>query len=101
MRAPVMEANEKSARLELRSTPEQKSMIERAASLMGESVTSFVLSTVLRDARRVIHEHSVTELSLDDWARFTAILESDEMPTPALTEAAKAYRKRVRTSDGF
>lgn len=96
-----MEAAEKSARLELRSTPEQKSMIERAASLMGESVTSFVLSTVLRDARRVIHEHSITELSLGDWARFTAILESDGKPAPALIEAVQAYRDRVRSSDGF
>lgn len=101
MRTPVMEATEKSARLELRSTPEQKSMIERAASLMGESVTSFVLSTVLRDARRVIHEHNVTVLSLADWSRFIAILESDEEPAPALTEAVKKYREQVISSDGF
>jgi len=96
-----MEATEKSARLELRSTAEQKAMIERAAALTGQSITSFILSTVLRDSRRVIREQSFTELSIDDWARFVAIIESDKEPSKALARAASEYRDRVLSSDGL
>jgi len=95
------EAAPKDARLELRSTLIQKAIIERAASLLGESVTSFVLSTVLRDAVKVINEHQVTELSLRDWARFEAIVEDDEEPNTHLTDSMKLYRRKVARSDGL
>lgn len=89
----------KTARLEIRATPIQKEMIERAASFLGESVTSFVLSTALRDAAKIVHEHRVTELSVRDWARFEAILEEDEEPKTALRKAAKRYKDQVVRSD--
>lgn len=91
----------KRARLELRSTDQQKAVIERAASILGESVTSFVLSTVLRDARRVIRDHSVTDLSVEDWTRFSTLLTADQEPSDALTQAARRYGSGVETSDGL
>ncbi|HUF08414.1 MAG TPA: DUF1778 domain-containing protein [Rhodothermales bacterium] len=91
----------KDARLELRSTLTQKTIIERAASLLGESVTSFVLSTVLRDAVKVINEHQVTELSLRDWSRFEVIVGDDAEPNTHLTESMKLYRRKVARSDGL
>ena len=91
----------KIARLEIRSTPTQKSVIERAASLLGESVSSFVLSTALRDAVRIIHDHQVTELSVRDWASFEAILEEDLEPSTHLKEASRQYKTRVAQPDDF
>jgi uncharacterized protein (DUF1778 family) len=90
----------KTARLEVRSTPTQKSIIEKAASLLGESVTSFVLATALKDAIRVIHDYQITELSLTDWARFEAILEVDVEPAANLQDALKQYEAQVVHSDG-
>ena len=89
----------KTARLEFRSTAEQKAIIERAAALLGESVTSFVLSTVLKDAVKVIHDHQVTELSIRDWDRFVAIMEEDVEPNAHLKDALKRYREQVTHSD--
>ena len=91
----------KNARLELRSTQDQKTIIEKAASLMGQSVTSFMLSNVLKDAMEVIRKHQVTELSLNDWACFNAVIEAGAEPNAALIDAAKNYRKKVLNSDGF
>lgn len=91
----------KKARLEFRSTITQKALIERAASLLGESLTSFVLSTALRDAVKVIQDHQITELSLRDWLRFEAILDADEAPTRHLTDAMKRYREQVAQSSGL
>ncbi len=98
---PLDSESAKTARLEFRSTRTQKTIIESAASLLGESVTSFVLSTVLRDAVKVIREHQVTELSLRDWARFEAILENDEEPNRQLATARHRYEQGVVRSDGL
>jgi uncharacterized protein (DUF1778 family) len=89
----------KSARLESRSTRTQKSIIEKAAALLGESLSSFMLSTAMRDALQVIRDHHVTELSLEDWDRFSEILESDSNPNRELTAAKKLHRKHVVTSN--
>jgi uncharacterized protein (DUF1778 family) len=92
---------QKNARLELRSTHDQKVLIEKAASLMGQSVTSFVLSNVLKDAMEVITKHQITELSLNDWTRFNTVREADLEPNEALVEAMKNHKNRVLNSDGF
>ena len=98
-RAPD-ESSQKDARIELRSTQSQKEMIERAASLMGESVTSYVLSAALEDASKVIHDREFTELSLADWNRFNALVNASPEPTEDLADALKAYRTGVVRSDG-
>lgn len=85
----------KSARMELRATEYQKTVIEMAASLVGESVTSYVLSQALEDAHRIIRENHVTELSLADWERFSALMADDAAPNRNLENALKAYREQV------
>jgi uncharacterized protein (DUF1778 family) len=94
-----MKSIEKPARLQFRLTAAQKQTIERAASLSGESVTSFVLSSTLREAESVIREHGTTRLSLTDWDRFAAVLETGAEPAPGLIDAAKDYANRVRRSE--
>ena len=85
----------KTARMELRATEYQKSVIEMAASLVGESVTSYVLSKALDDAHRIIRENHVTELSLADWEQFSALLAEDAAPNEHLRNALRAYREQV------
>ena len=68
--------------------------------LRGETVTSYVLSTVLEDALAVIKEHQVTELTLGDWDRFNALLTSENPPNVELTAALKHHKKQVLSSDG-
>jgi uncharacterized protein (DUF1778 family) len=50
-------------RLEARVTPEQKSLIERAAALQGRTVTDFVLTSEQDAAQRAIEEHHQISLS--------------------------------------
>jgi uncharacterized protein (DUF1778 family) len=42
------------ARLELRMTPEEKALIERAAALGGEDVSTFVRRVALLEARTLL-----------------------------------------------
>ncbi len=90
---------QKTARIEARSTHTQKSIIETAATLLGESLSSFLLSTAMRDALQIIRDHQVTELTLDDWNRFTSIIEADTKPNRELKAAKSLHRKHVAKSN--
>lgn len=87
----------KDARLDFRSTASQKSLIEKAAALLGESLTSFVLSTLVDESLKVIREHKATELTLRDWEAFNALLWEETEPNSKLKRAASEYESRVTT----
>ena len=46
-----------SARINLRTSPEAKMMIERAATLMGTTVSSFMLQHAYEAAHRVVTDN--------------------------------------------
>ena len=84
----------KSERLELRLSPEHKSLVESAAALTGQSLSAFVVSEVLGRAYEITAEHGRTTLSRRDWDRFLEIMDSDPEPTPALVAAAKRFPRK-------
>jgi len=87
----------KTSRLETRITPEQKSLIERAAAYEGRSVSEFVLQTVQRAAKTIIDEHEVVKLNPQQSAALVEMLLNPPAPNRALKRAAKEYRKRVQS----
>jgi uncharacterized protein (DUF1778 family) len=84
----------KTARLEARLTAEQKALFERAAHVAGRSVTDFVLTSAAEEARRVIREAEVLELSAADSAAFAAVILSPAAPSQRLRAAALRYAGR-------
>jgi len=81
-------------RLNFRLPREHKRLIERAASSLGQSVTEFAVSNLVRDARRALREEEVTVLSDRDRDLFLSLLESPPKPNEALKRAAKRYRRQ-------
>ena len=79
----------KTERLDVRLTAEHKKLLEQAAAVTGQPVTSFAISHLLEKAREVVEQYNRTVLSLEDWERFAQILEADDEPTPALMKAAE------------
>ena len=75
------------ARIEFRLPPEGKDLIEQAAQLMGLTVTEFASSRLVSFARQIIQEHNITRLTDRDRDIFLAMLEADEEPNAALTQA--------------
>ena len=61
-----------SARINLRTSTEAKIMIERAASLMGTTVSSFMLQNAYEAARRIVSENDTLLLTQRDFDAFTA-----------------------------
>jgi uncharacterized protein (DUF1778 family) len=83
-----------SARLDFRVSPEHKSLIERAASAQGQTVSSFAIATLLKASREAIESETSRTLSARDTARFLAMLNAPGAPNAALKAAAKRYKAR-------
>ena len=90
---PVATAS-RSERIDLRLPADQKRLIEQAASLSGQTVSSFILNLTIWHAREVVRENAVIELSDRDWDRFLAALnDAEAKPGPALRRAAKRHKE--------
>jgi uncharacterized protein (DUF1778 family) len=84
----------KEQRLEARVTPEQKRLIERAATLRGTTVTEFVVASAQDAAADTIKNFEV--LHLRDQAREVFVNAVLNPPTPnrAARAAATRYKKQ-------
>jgi uncharacterized protein (DUF1778 family) len=86
----------KSERVDLRLPPEQKRLIEQAATLSGLTVSGFILGSTLDRAREVLRETTIIELSGRDRDRFLAALDDDRArPGPALRRAARRHKQML------
>lgn len=82
----------KTARLEARITADQKALFQRAATLVGSTLTDFVVSSAQEIASRTVREHEGMTLSARDREAFVAALLSAPAPGKRLRKAAKRYR---------
>lgn len=75
-----------SARINLRTSPEAKALIERAAAIMGSTVSSFMLQNAYEAASRVVAQQEIITLSDRDRDAFLNALENPAEPTQALID---------------
>ena len=81
-----MATGTRDARLNFRLPSDLKEVIEEAAASLGQSVSEFAVSTLVRQARAVVEQRNVTVLSDRDRARFIALLDdAGANPTPRLS----------------
>lgn len=79
-----MSAATESARINLRTSPEAKALIERAAALMGTTISSFMLQNAYDAARRVVADNDTLVLSRQAFEAFVADCENPPEPNEAL-----------------
>ena len=85
----------KTERIEARTSPDVRQLIEKAAKLEGRSISDFVISMAAAGARRTIQEFNVITLSERDQEAFAAS-HLDPKPVPeALKRAKKRHEKLV------
>jgi len=89
-------ADAKTERLEARIPKNQKTVLLRAAAILGQSLTDFVLASATDAARRVIRESEILELSERDQAAFAETLLSPPKATDRLSRAARDYVDEAR-----
>jgi uncharacterized protein (DUF1778 family) len=84
-----------STRLNVRLAKEHKKLIQRAAELLGESISAFTVSTLVREAQQVMARFSALQLSDRDRDSFLAALDNPPEPNARLRKAAKAHASGV------
>ncbi|HEY3781470.1 MAG TPA: DUF1778 domain-containing protein [Fimbriimonadaceae bacterium] len=85
----------KSNRLDLRMDPKNKSLLERAATILGLSITAYATSALVNNAQEVIDRFERTVLSDRDRDLFLEALDSADKPNDALLSAVSDYKATV------
>ncbi|MBA1446869.1 MAG: DUF1778 domain-containing protein [Chromatiales bacterium] len=85
----------KSERINLRLKKSAKSLIERAASFEGKTVSNFILSSALATAEKTIHEQESIQLNELDAQCFFDALAKPVVFNSKLTEALAEHDRHV------
>jgi len=94
--ATLQNDTRRSDRLVARITPEDKSLLTRAAALEGSSLASFVVSHIRDAAQEVIRRHDSIQLNEFESRRFVeALLAPPTRPTERFVRARKLHQETV------
>lgn len=85
----------KSDRLEARISPAQRAQLERAATLAGTSVSTFMVDAAVARAEELMAEQMSTTVPADYFDRLISALDQPDH-APALAKAAQRARRRPR-----
>ena len=85
----------KTARLDFRLDEDLKQLIERAAASLGQSVSTYALSTLAERSRQVVEQGTLIQLSRRDWERLRRALDADAKPSSKLRRAASRHERSV------
>ncbi len=83
---------DRAARIEMRLSEEQKEILEQAAAIKGQDLTSFALGVLLDEASGVLKEHQTRILTQKDMRAFLKLLEHPPAPNAALKAAVRKLR---------
>ncbi len=83
-------------RLEARIPAELKDVFVRAASLRGQTLTDFIVTSATEAAQQVVREQDVLDLTRRDQIAFANALLNPPAPSPKLRSAARSYRRLVK-----
>ena len=85
----------KTERIEARTSPDVRQLIEKAAKLEGRSISDFVISLATAGARRTILEFNAISLSAKDQEAFAASLLNPKPVPEALKRAKKRHEELI------
>ncbi len=86
----------KAQRLEARVSPEQKATFQRAAQLLGRSLTDFMIDSLQQAAQRVIKENEILMLNEVDQQQFIDTLLNPPQPNEKLRIAMQRYKEAIK-----
>src|SRR5690242_4944735 len=83
----------RAARLDIRLNAKAKEKIERAAVVSHQSLTDFVITSLLRASEEALERQQIVLLTDRDRDQFLAALEADVHPNRALRKAANRFKR--------
>ena len=85
----------KTERINLRLKSSAKSLLERAASFEGKTVSHFILNSALERAEKTVQKHEVMILNAEDSKTFLNALSKPVRFNSKLKDVLEEYSKRV------
>lgn len=76
----------KAARIEIKTSPQVKSEIEKAAAISGVTLTSFIINLAHNEAKRIAAEADVVRLNQQAWQALNDLIDNPPEPTSALKD---------------
>jgi len=83
---PNAASRTESTRINLRTSPQAKALIERAAALTGSTVSSFISLTMFEASTRIVNQVEQLTLTQEAFEAFMQACDNPKEPTPALIE---------------
>lgn len=83
------------ARIDARVLPEQKTLFERAASLKGVNLKTFMVDSMQEAAVRTLEQYESIHLTVEERRIFVDALLNPPAPNKTLRLATDRYNKRV------
>ncbi|SMF97929.1 Uncharacterized conserved protein, DUF1778 family [Methylomagnum ishizawai] len=79
-----LEAESRSERIDIRTTPSAKRALQDAAAVSSKTVSEFLLDSALTKAAEVLADRRLFVLNDDEWAAFMEALDAPTQPMPRL-----------------
>lgn len=86
----------KSRRIEQRIDPETEELVSKAAAMLDESVSAFVVRSARTEAQRVLARSDLTLMPAEQFDAMVAALEAAPRRQTALAEATERPRRFTR-----
>ena len=85
----IMESYPKTERIDIRLSAEEKAIIEKAASFNNRTISSYLLSIILKQAKEDLKNFNIELLEDDEMAIFIDALENPPHPNEHLIDLFK------------
>lgn len=86
----------RAARLDIRLNMEAKEKIEQAAVVSHQSLTDFVVTSLLRASEEALERQQIIRLTNRDRDLFLAALKADAGPNRSLRKAAQRFKRSYK-----
>jgi uncharacterized protein (DUF1778 family) len=97
-----MPTSTRTEQVSLRVPPDTKRMLQRGASIAGQSLTDFMVSSSAQRARELLEQERVITMSQAAFDAFAAALEQPAHPiTPLAAEVFDDFADTVRADGTF
>jgi uncharacterized protein (DUF1778 family) len=83
-------------RLDVRLDESRKRLIEQAADLLGQTVSAFTVSTLVREAEAVVARFGTLRLTDRDRDAFLSAIDKPPKPSDRLAKAAREHARKVK-----
>jgi uncharacterized protein (DUF1778 family) len=93
--AKLTRAKRRSARIEARITPENLTVIKRAAEIQGRSVSDFIVAAAQEAAHRAIEKAHLIRLTVEQHRQFMEAINNPPPLTPAMERAIERHRRLI------